>query len=129
MIHLNDSDSARGSHRDRHTHLGEGEIGREGLAHLLCHPSLDHVAFYFETPLMEQGFDAINVARLGDLACGRPLTPAPTTSWGSGADERGGSPRGRSFRHHDRRHVSSEVVSEGTGERTATISSAAPAGR
>ncbi len=77
MVHLNDSDSAKGSRHDRHAHLGEGQIGREGLAHLLCHPSLDHVAFYLETPGMEDGFDAVNVARLGDLAAGRPLTPGP----------------------------------------------------
>lgn len=80
MIHLNDSTSARGSRHDRHTHLGEGLIGREGLAHLLCHPALSHVAYYLETPGMEDGFDAINVARLWDLAAGRPLTPGPTAT-------------------------------------------------
>ena len=74
MVHLNDSESARGSRHDRHAHLGEGQIGRDGLARLLCHPGLDHVAFYLETPRMEDGYDAINVARLGDLAAGRPLT-------------------------------------------------------
>ena len=77
MVHLNDSTSARGSRHDRHAHLGEGQIGRDGLAHLLCHPALDHVAFYLETPGMEDGYDAVNVARLGDLATGRPLTPGP----------------------------------------------------
>lgn len=80
MIHLNDSTSARGSRHDRHTHLGDGLIGREGLAHLLCHPALSHVAYYLETPDMENGFDAINVARLGDLAAGRPLTPGPVAT-------------------------------------------------
>jgi deoxyribonuclease IV len=77
MVHLNDSHSGLGSRHDRHSHLGEGQIGRDGLAHFLCHPSLDHVAFYLETPGMEDGYDAINVARLGDLAAGRPLTPGP----------------------------------------------------
>jgi deoxyribonuclease-4 len=80
MVHLNDSHSAKGSRNDRHAHLGEGLIGRDGLAHMLCHPSLDHVAFYLETPRMEDGFDAVNVARLGDLAAGRPLTPGPVTA-------------------------------------------------
>ncbi|HEU6440163.1 MAG TPA: deoxyribonuclease IV [Terriglobales bacterium] len=80
MIHFNDSTSARGSHHDRHTHLGEGLIGREGLAHLLCHPALSNVAYYVETPGMEDGFDAMNVARLGDLAAGRSLTPGPATT-------------------------------------------------
>jgi deoxyribonuclease-4 len=77
MIHLNDSTCERGSRHDRHTHLGDGSIGRTGLAHLLCHPALSHVAYYLETPGMEDGFDAVNVARLTDLALGRPLTPGP----------------------------------------------------
>jgi deoxyribonuclease IV len=77
MVHLNDSDSGRGSRHDRHANVGEGQIGRDGLARLLCHPALDHVAYFLETPGMEHGFDAVNVARLGDMAAGRPLTPAP----------------------------------------------------
>jgi deoxyribonuclease-4 len=85
MIHLNDSESGLGSRHDRHAHLGEGQIGREGLAHLLCHPSLDHVTYYLETPGMENGFDAMNVARLGDLAGGLPLTPGPVAVPGSKA--------------------------------------------
>ena len=89
MIHLNDSHSARGSRHDRHAHLGEGRIGRDGLAHLLCHPGLDHVAFYLETPGMEDGFDAVNVARLGDLAAGRELTPGPVTGSTTGPDGNG----------------------------------------
>ncbi len=93
MIHINDSHSPMGSRHDRHAHLGEGRIGVRGLAHLLCHPSLDHVAFYLETPGMEDGFDLVNVARLADLAAGRPLTPGPGTPWirigadGHGPDE------------------------------------------
>jgi deoxyribonuclease IV len=84
MVHLNDSVSGLGSRHDRHTHLGEGQIGRDGLAHVLCHPALDHVSYYLETPGMEHGYDAVNVARLGDLAAGRPLTPGPDP--GPGAD-------------------------------------------
>jgi deoxyribonuclease IV len=108
MVHLNDSESALGSRHDRHAHLGEGQIGRDGLAHLLCHPRLDHVAFYLETPRMEDGFDAVNVARLGDLAAGRPLTPGPAakSTAGSGGrkacppaeDGRGGGVRARRVR-------------------------------
>jgi deoxyribonuclease-4 len=89
MVHLNDSTSARGSRHDRHAHLGEGQIGRDGLAHLLCHPALDHVAFYLETPGMEDGYDAVNVARLGDLASGRPLTPGPAAEAGAAAESGG----------------------------------------
>jgi deoxyribonuclease-4 len=90
MIHLNDSESGLGSRHDRHAHLGEGQIGREGLAHLLCHPSLDRVTYYLETPGMENGFDAMNVARLGDLAAGRPLTPRPAALSGPEGEGEGG---------------------------------------
>jgi deoxyribonuclease-4 len=77
MIHLNDSTAPRGSRHDRHMHLGEGQIGRAGLARALCHPALAHVAYFLETPGMEHGYDAVNVARLEDLAAGRPLTAGP----------------------------------------------------
>jgi deoxyribonuclease-4 len=93
MIHLNDSTSERGSRHDRHTHLGEGLIGREGLAHLLCHPALSHVAYYLETPGMEDGLDAVNMARIGDLAAGRPLTPVPAAFDGETATRTTRSPR------------------------------------
>ncbi len=77
MIHLNDSHAPKGSRHDRHAHLGEGLIGRLGLAYLLCHPALSHVSYYLETPDTEFGYDAVNVARLEDLAAGRALTPGP----------------------------------------------------
>lgn len=77
MIHLNDSKSELGSRRDRHEHLGAGRIGARGLAHLLCHPALEHVAYYLETPGMEEGYDAVNVARARDLMAGRRLATLP----------------------------------------------------
>jgi deoxyribonuclease IV len=77
MIHLNDSVSARGSKRDHHTHLGDGQVGRAGLAHFLGHGKLGRAAFYMEVPDVERGYDAVNVARLGDLMAGRPLTRGP----------------------------------------------------
>ena len=82
MIHFNDSHSALGSRHDRHAHVGEGRIGTAGMAHLLRHPALDHVTFLLETPDMEDGFDQVNMARIADLAAGRPLTPGPETAPG-----------------------------------------------
>jgi deoxyribonuclease-4 len=75
MIHLNDTVSGLGSRHDHHTHLGEGRIGTAALKYLLRNDILRHVAYYFETPGMESGFDAVNMARLYDLAAGRRLTP------------------------------------------------------
>jgi deoxyribonuclease IV len=77
MIHLNDSRSERGSHFDRHEHVGAGRIGPAGLGHLARHPALAHVAYYVETPGMDEGYDAINVGRVRDLMAGRPLTTLP----------------------------------------------------
>jgi deoxyribonuclease-4 len=77
MLHLNDSKSERGSRLDRHEHLGAGRIGTAGLRHLLRHPALAHATYYLETPGMDEGYDAINVARAYDIAAGRPLATLP----------------------------------------------------
>jgi len=77
MVHLNDSKSELGSHADRHEHVGAGQIGEPGMAHLLRHPLLADVTYYLETPGMDEGYDAINVARALALAAGRPLEPLP----------------------------------------------------
>jgi hypothetical protein len=47
------------------------------MAHLLTHPLLAGVPTYLETPGMDEGYDAINVARALALAQGRPLAPLP----------------------------------------------------
>jgi deoxyribonuclease-4 len=87
MIHLNDTHLGLGSRHDRHAHLGEGQIGPAAMAHLLRHDSLAGVAFYLETPHMEQGYDAVNMARVHDLVAGRPgrNRPAPREQGASGA--------------------------------------------
>ncbi len=78
MIHLNDSSSGLGSRHDRHAHLGDGQIGEAGLARFVRHEALKGVAYFFETPGMEDGFDAVNMARIADMAEGRPLTARAT---------------------------------------------------
>jgi deoxyribonuclease IV len=77
MLHLNDSKSERGSRLDRHEHLGAGRIGATGLGHLLRHPALAHATYYLETPGMDEGYDAINIARAYDIAANRPLATLP----------------------------------------------------
>lgn len=49
-IHLNDSMNARGSHKDCHARIGEGEIGFKALAAVTNHPKLRDLPFYLETP-------------------------------------------------------------------------------
>ena len=77
MVHLNDSRSELGSRVDRHEHLGAGRIGAAGLTHLLRHPALVHAAYILETPGMDVGYDAVNLARAHDLFAGRALEPLP----------------------------------------------------
>jgi len=49
-IHLNDSMGERGSRVDRHRHIGEGRIGREGFRHLLRDRRLRGLPMILETP-------------------------------------------------------------------------------
>jgi deoxyribonuclease-4 len=77
LIHLNDSRSELGSRTDRHEHIGAGQIGEAGLAHVLRHPRLGHTTYILETPGMDVGYDAINLARAIALARGEPLVPLP----------------------------------------------------
>ncbi len=77
LVHLNDSRSERGSRMDRHEHLGAGRIGPTGLAHILRHPGLGRATYLLETPGMDEGYDAINLARARALATGAPLEPLP----------------------------------------------------
>lgn len=77
MVHVNDSRSELGSRTDRHEHIGAGRIGGPGLGRFLTHPALAHVAYVLETPGMDEGYDAVNLARAIALAEGRPLEPLP----------------------------------------------------
>jgi len=49
-IHLNDSLCPFGSRKDRHAHLGEGEIGMEGIRAFINHPAIFPLPKYLETP-------------------------------------------------------------------------------
>ena len=46
LVHLNDTRAGLGSRMDRHEHLGAGEIGADGLGHLLRHPRLGDVPYH-----------------------------------------------------------------------------------
>lgn len=49
-IHLNDSKHACGTNKDEHAHLGEGEIGEDGIRRIVNHSALDNVPLVLETP-------------------------------------------------------------------------------
>ncbi len=67
VIHLNDSKHGCGTNKDEHAHVGEGEIGVEGMRAVLTHEDWADRPFVLETP-EEDGKDfAWNVARAREL--------------------------------------------------------------
>ena len=68
---------ARLPHRPPRAPRGGADRRARPGGHLLTHPGLAHATYYLETPGMDEGYDAINVARAYDLAAGRPLAPLP----------------------------------------------------
>lgn len=49
-LHLNDSQTALGSNRDRHAGIGEGELGEQGCAVFLSEPRFEGLPCVLETP-------------------------------------------------------------------------------
>jgi deoxyribonuclease-4 len=80
VIHLNDSKAGLGSRRDRHEHLGQGQIGVQGLRRTLRHPRLQHCAFLLETPLEQPGDDWRNMRLAWRLAGVRWTRPRQRTN-------------------------------------------------
>lgn len=72
VLHLNDSTYPCGSHKDRHTHIGEGFIGETGFRHILKLPEFRGIPAVLETPKngkdnREESWDEINMRRLREL--------------------------------------------------------------
>jgi deoxyribonuclease-4 len=61
LLHLNDSKTPLGSRKDRHWHIGEGYIGREGFRCLVNHPLLNHLPGIMETPRKDTVEDLKNM--------------------------------------------------------------------
>jgi deoxyribonuclease-4 len=81
VLHLNDSLGDRGSHIDRHAHIGHGRVALGAFAAIVNHPRLQAVPKILETPKEddEKGrpWDTVNLAKLRRL-----ITPGdpPKTS-------------------------------------------------
>jgi deoxyribonuclease-4 len=50
LFHFNDTEVPLGGSRDKHWHIGEGQIGFEGFRALLAHPELRDKTAILETP-------------------------------------------------------------------------------
>jgi len=66
-VHLNDSKHACGTNKDEHAHVGEGEIGVEGMRAVITHPDLADVPLVLETPNEDDRGFAWNIQRVREL--------------------------------------------------------------
>ena len=68
LFHLNDSKCGLGTHKDRHEHIGKGELGVEAFRLLLSDPRFRDHTMILETPKGEDGEeDRVNLATLRSL--------------------------------------------------------------
>ena len=67
LFHLNDSKTPLGSHVDRHTHIGHGDIGREGFRRIINHHELSGIPGVMETPKKSDDDDTMNMKTLKKL--------------------------------------------------------------
>jgi deoxyribonuclease-4 len=71
VIHLNDSKQPFGSNKDRHNHIGDGEIGLEGFRQFVNDSRLDGIPGILETEKDDAGDnDRRNIATLKGLVAG-----------------------------------------------------------
>lgn len=68
-IHLNDSMNGKGSHKDRHEKIGQGQIGMEAFERIINHPKLRDLPFYLETPNELDGYEAEIALLRGRFFC------------------------------------------------------------
>jgi deoxyribonuclease-4 len=63
--HCNDTTVTLGGKADRHTNIGQGNIGLEGFRALLHYEALSHCGFVLETPGEEllEGLENLNTLR------------------------------------------------------------------
>lgn len=67
VLQANDAKDPRGSHRDRHEHIGEGRIGDAGFRAILAQPAVRRASVIIETP-GDLDDDRRNLERLRQLA-------------------------------------------------------------
>ena len=70
--HMNDAKTPRGSHLDRHEHIGEGAIGIAPFRRLLNYLRFAHAAFIAETPVDQPDDDLRNLSVLRSLVARSP---------------------------------------------------------
>ncbi|HWY33772.1 MAG TPA: deoxyribonuclease IV [Nitrosopumilaceae archaeon] len=68
IVHLNDSKGEIGCNIDRHEHIGLGQIGEIGLAHVIKFTNSKNIPIILETPIDERRDDLGNIEKVKELA-------------------------------------------------------------
>ena len=68
ILHLNDSKGELNSNRDRHEHIGLGEIGSEGLGEVIKIMNKNKIPIVLETPIDDTRDDFENIRKAKALA-------------------------------------------------------------
>ena len=68
ILHLNDSKGELNSNRDRHDHIGLGEIGKEGLSEIIKTMNKHKIPIVLETPIDDRRDDFGNIKQAKSLA-------------------------------------------------------------
>ena len=68
ILHLNDSKGEINSNRDRHDHIGLGEIGKEGLGEVIKIMNKNRIPIVLETPIDDTRDDFENIKQAKSLA-------------------------------------------------------------
>jgi len=67
LTHLNDTRVALGSQKDRHWHIGRGNIGLRGFRNIVNDPRLSHLPGIMETPRKNDEMDLKNMSVIRSL--------------------------------------------------------------
>ena len=67
ILHLNDSKGELNSNRDRHDHIGLGEIGKEGLGEIVKIMNKNNIPIVLETPIDDIRDDFENISKAKSL--------------------------------------------------------------
>jgi deoxyribonuclease IV len=79
LIHLNDSKGTLGAGRDRHEHIGEGNIGIKGFRSFLGHKFFENIPMILETPKKSPNDDLKNLETVRKLIHKKNIQ-SPSTS-------------------------------------------------
>jgi len=66
-VHLNDSKHACGTNKDEHAHIGEGEIGEDGMDAFVNHDAVEDVPLVLETPTEDGRSFEWNIQKVKEL--------------------------------------------------------------